>query len=117
MLAQQEYALAEAKFTDNTMTNLINVMEQEEQNMLAIEANAKSRILGLMPAPMRPVDPPEPVTTPRMDVPSRPSMMPYVIQGVSGIINAYAYSENLAAMQSLGQVATPISSPGGTTVL
>ena len=108
-LAQQQYALAEARFTDNTMNNMIGVIEQEGQNMMAIEAQARSRILSLMPAPMAPIDPPQPVTTPYIDIPSDPSMLPYIIQGMSGVVNAYAYSENLAAMQGMGQTAVPVT--------
>ena len=108
-LAQQQYALAEARFTDNTMTNMIGIVEQEEQNLLAMEAQAKSRILSLMPAPMAPIDPPQPVTTPYINIPSSPSMVPYIVQGLSGIVNAWAYNENLTAMQGMGQTAVPVT--------
>tara|TARA_Y100000004_G_scaffold32371_1_gene33929 strand:- start:7818 stop:8591 length:774 start_codon:yes stop_codon:yes gene_type:complete len=91
-LAQQQYELQEARHSYISYKNLETAIRQSERNLLGIQAQAQNRINQAMPAPMAPIDP----VAPTQHVQS-PSMMPYIIQGGSSIINAAAWQNNLDA--------------------
>ena len=107
-LAQQQYALADARFTNISFTNLSNRVRQSELQMRAIQSNAQNMLNRAMPAPMTPIDPVAP-----MQQVETPSMLPYIIQGGSSVLGAFAYQNNLDAMKGLG---TPGTKQPVTTV-
>ena len=60
-LAQQVYAQTEARSIDVTYRNLDAQFRQANRDMLAMQAASQSRVNQAMPAPMRPVDPVQPL--------------------------------------------------------
>jgi len=92
MLAQQQYQLAEARYTHNTYKNYENSLRQSERDMAGIHAHYQNIINRAMPAPMQAVDAPMP--TQQVD---RPSMAPYMLAGASSIIGATAYQQGIDA--------------------
>ena len=94
MLAQKQYALAEAEFASLSYQNLRNKLQQSERVLEGIQARTMGIINQALPAPMAPLDPMAPVQQVQM-----PSMLPYIIQGGSSIIGAAAYNQGLTAEQ------------------
>lgn len=91
-LAQQQYELQEARHSYITYKNLETAVRNSERNLLNIQAQAQGRINQAMPPPMAPIDPVQPT----QHVQS-PSMLPYIIQGGAGIVNAMAWQQGMDA--------------------
>lgn len=122
-IAQQQYEMAEARFTDLSYENLKNRIRQSERNLAGIQAQSQNMINQAMPAPMAPLDPVQP--TQQIE---SPSMLPYIIQGGSSIIGAAAHSQTIdaikgpltggtAGLPGSGVMGPPAPSWGGTPYL
>ena len=117
-LAQQQYELAEARFSHVSFENLKSRLKQSERNMAAIQAQSQNMINQAMPAPMAPLDPLQPI----QQVES-PSMLPYIIQGGSSVIGAMGHSEMIGALKGPASTGTggsgfvgPTQPPAGWSV-
>lgn len=91
-LAQQQYEAAAARQKHTAYRNLDSQVRQAQRDMLSMQAQAQSQLNAAMPAPMAPIDPAAPVGAVH-----QPSMMPYVLQGVSGVVGATANAYRMGA--------------------
>ena len=90
LLAQQAYEAASARQKAQIYKNLDAQMRQAGRQMAAMQAQAQGRVNAAMPAPLAPVDPAAPVAHVH-----QPSMAPYIMQGVSGIVGAAAHYQSI----------------------
>ena len=91
-LAQQQYEAAAARQKHTAYKNLDAQVRQSMRDMLSMQAQAQGQVNAALPAPMAPIDPAQPVGAVH-----QPSMVPYVIQGVNGILGATANAYKMGA--------------------
>ena len=91
-LAQQQYALQEARHTYITYKNLATAVRNSERNLMSINAQAQNRKNQAMPPPMAPLDPVQPTQHVQA-----PSMLPYIIQGGSAALQMSAWQQGMDA--------------------
>jgi hypothetical protein len=94
-LAQQQYEAASAKQKYTTYRNLDAQIRQGMRDMLSMQAQAQGQLNAAMPAPLAPIDPAQPVGNVQ-----QPSMMPYVLQGVSGVLGATAHAQRMGVFDT-----------------
>lgn len=96
-IAKQQYALAEARFSNIAFNNMKNQLAQEMLNMKSIQAQSQSALNNAMPSPMAPIE----SVAPTQHV-QAPSMLPTLLNAGSSVVGAYAYQQNLDASRGLG---------------
>lgn len=113
LLAQQAYEVAALRQKQTIFKNMDAQIRQGQRQMLAMQAQSQSQLNQAMPAPLNPIDPVTPVSQVH-----NPSMMPYFIQGASGIIGAASHYQSIqpgaapAAAASSGPINyEPIAAP------
>jgi len=104
-LAQQQYEAASAKQKYTAYKNLDAQVRQGMRDMLAMQAQAQGQLNAAMPAPLAPIDPAQPVGNVH-----QPSMMPYVLQGVSSVLGATAHAQRMGAFDTTPPLTAPSTS-------
>jgi hypothetical protein len=94
-LLQQQYEAASAKQKYTSYRNLDAQVRQGMRDMLAMQAQAQGQLNAAMPAPLAPIDPAQPVGNVH-----HPSMLPYVLQGVTGVLGATAHAQRMGAFDT-----------------